>query len=425
MNDTMLRATVTARQRLLLGTASEVAYFTGSHSFVPGSVLRGALAAAWIAEHGPPTGGGARAQRFRELFDGEIRYGPLQVPGSFREPLSVWRCKYPRDEACRRVAVDRAFEDGDACPRCGRPLAQSKATLALPDQSRLRRSTRTSIDPASGLAKDGELYAHDGLPAKTVLTGPIYGRDAWLEQPRTLRLGGRRTVSGAAEFRTEPAPPQSLQAPLTANGALVIRLVSPAVFVDTAGRPLLEPDPALDLDGMAVADKWVRPVAWSGWHAASRLPKPAEVCAEAGSTYLLRGDREGLARLARRLLAEGLGLRRVEGFGSAEVVTQPWRPRPEPQPARPADPAVERLEQVRGLRLARPERRWLVGALRGLQIEQQRSEEADLDHVLVELLAQPTAAGLSGRQRDAIRTIVAGLDPAGLRDLTTLVEATT
>ena len=44
-----VRVTATARQRLALGTAAEMSYFTGGHDHVPGSVLRGALAAVWIA----------------------------------------------------------------------------------------------------------------------------------------------------------------------------------------------------------------------------------------------------------------------------------------------------------------------------------------------------------------------------------------
>ena len=94
----ILRVTVTARQRLALGVASEVSYFTGTHSFVPGSVLRGALAAAWIAEHGPPAGGSAA---FGGLFDGPVRYGPMYVPGTVVVPVSARLCKYPKDGRCQ------------------------------------------------------------------------------------------------------------------------------------------------------------------------------------------------------------------------------------------------------------------------------------------------------------------------------------
>jgi hypothetical protein len=65
-NPGMLSVSVTTRQRVALGTGSEVGFFTGSHPFVPGSVLRGALAAAWIAEHGPP-GQGSSAEALAQV----------------------------------------------------------------------------------------------------------------------------------------------------------------------------------------------------------------------------------------------------------------------------------------------------------------------------------------------------------------------
>ena len=240
----MLSVSVTTRQRVALGTGSEVGFFTGSHSFVPGSVLRGALAAAWIAEHGPPGQGSSAEAEFRVLFDGDIRYGPLLVPGSVVQPVSARRCKYPRDRTCQAQAIDAAFETGVACPACGGPTEPGKGEVILPAAMSLDRITRTSIDPATGKAKDGELYAHSALPAGTRLEGVIHGHDKWLEEPRQLRLGGRRTVGGAVDFSTEPATPAPQAAAWAGTGPLVIRLTSPAVFVDAAGRPGSPPIPA-------------------------------------------------------------------------------------------------------------------------------------------------------------------------------------
>jgi CRISPR-associated protein Csx10 len=285
MTTPLLNVTVTALQPLSLGTTAEVSFYTGSHDFVPGSVLRGALAAAWIAENGPPDAvDPASAELFRALFDGDIRFGPLYPAGCQRIPVSVLYCKYPQSDACSAV-VDRAFEDGTVCPGCRRRREASKGDLCLPKDIRLGRVVRTSIDKKTMRAKDGELYGQGALPAGTTLTGTVFGRHEWLEQPRTLRLGGRRTVGGSAEYTVTasdapPSPPPGT--------SLVIRLTSPAVFVDTAGRSRLEPDLTLDLGaGIELAGAWARPVIWSGWHAASRLPKPSEVCAIPGSTYSL------------------------------------------------------------------------------------------------------------------------------------------
>lgn len=445
----VLRVTVTARQRLALGVGSEVSFFTDSHRYAPGSVLRGALAAAWIADNGLPLARG-NAEDFRELFDGAVRYGPLFVPGTVVVPVSAWLCKYPADgKACREQAVDAAFEQGEKCPACGGPLERGKGEVNLPGDAGLERITRTSIDKGTGKAADGELYANAALPAGTVLTGYVHGRSGWLESPRRLRLGGRRTVSGAADYQAAPLSPgeegplpyewPGLPAEAAAVGPLpldrlVIRLASPAVFTDTYGRPLLEPHPDLDLTvpglGQATVDRrWVRPVTWSGWHAASRLPKPDEACAGAGSTYRLAGAPEVLRALAEKLVWEGTGLRRGEGFGVVRIARHPWRP-PAPAAGGTAGPAAAdaavaaRLDELRGLGLTVRQWNWTAGALRELQlIRKHAARGADGGDPVTELLSRPAAGDLSGQQRDRLRGLFGRLldDGRQLRDLTTLL----
>jgi CRISPR-associated protein Csx10 len=432
---TVLSVSVTAQQRVALGIGSEVSYFTGTHLFVPGSVLRGALAAAWIAENGPPAGGRAE-EHFRELFDGSIRYGALYVLGSVVVPVSAWLCKYPKDRACKEQAADAAFGAVGDCAACGGPMEQGKGQVILPAGITPDRITRTSIDPKTGTAKDGELYAHGALPPATRLAGVIHGDDEWLEQPRQLRLGGRRTVGGAVTYTAVPAAPDTT-ATATAwdeSGSLVVRLTSPGVFVDAAGRPRLDPDPHLDLGGAVVEHKWARPQIWSGWHAASGLPKPEEVCAVPGSTYRLAGPATLLRDLAESLPRDGAGLRRTEGFGDMQVVAEPWRPpavRPHAQPATESDArALQLRSQVRDLNLKPELYRWVIDALRTLQLDRERpaaGQAADgappAESLADELLARPAAGDFSGRQRDALRTLFAEPDPGLLRDLTTLLLA--
>jgi CRISPR-associated protein Csx10 len=444
----VLRVTVTARQRLALGVGSEVSFFTSTHRYAPGSVLRGALAAAWITENGPPSAGNDAAG-FRELFDGPVRYGPLFVPGSAVMPVSARRCKYPHDDKdCRSQAVDAAFEAGSRCPACSGPLEPGKGQVILPGGVSLERVTRTSISPVTGKAADGELYANGALPAGTTLTGYIYGRSPWLERTRRLRLGGRRTVSGSAEY--EAAPLQAaeeeqlpfewpgLPADMSTTSAVpggedarvIIRLASPAVFVDAAGRPSLEPDPDLDLGGATVKRRWARPVIWSGWHAASRLPKPDETCAAAGSTYEVTGPAPVLRDLAERLPWEGTGLRRSEGFGDIRIARRPWRP---PAPAAAQDAGVPAgtdtavfgwLRELRRLDLEPPQLRWVTDALRELQLarEYQASAAGSRD-VVAGLLDRAAAGGFSGRQRQSLTALFGKPDPRRLRDLTMLLLA--
>ena len=424
----VLQVSVLARQRLALGVGSEVAYFTDTHAFIPGSVVRGALAAAWIAEHGPPAAGSSKAVEFRHLFDGHIRYGPLHVTGSSRVPVSAWLCKYPKDESCARQAADAAFEEAATCPACGGPMEQGKGQVLLPAGTGLDRITRTSIDPATAKAKDGELYAHAALPADTTLGGFIYGRDEWLEQPRSLRLGGRRTVGGAADYQAALAGHRA-EEPWGGGPFLVIRLTGPAVFVDAAGRPRLDPDPDLDLGGLQVTEAWARPVTWSGWHAASRLPKPEEICATAGSTYRISGPEGDLRALAERLPREGAGLRRVEGFGDIHIVMAPWRPpaaeTPEATGASTDNAIREWHQRIQAFGLDPRQLRWVVGALRALQLDREfpASDTTARKSFADEWLERPAAEEFSGRQRDQLRELFAVPDQQVLRDLTTVLLA--
>lgn len=431
MSDTgTLTVSVTAKQRLALGVGSEVSYFTGSHLFVPGSVLRGALAAAWIAEHGPPVASSSNGARFRDLFDGRIRYGPLHIPGSTLVPLSVRLCKYPKNEACARLAADAAFGATGDCPACGGPTEPGKGQITLPPGVAQDRITRTSIDPKTATAKDGELYAHGALPAATQLSGFIHGRDPWLEAPRKLRLGGRRTVGGAVEYTAMPAASNG-DAPWNGTGPLVIRLTSPGIFVDAAGRPSLVPDPDLDLDGAKVARAWARPVTWSGWHAASGLPKPEELCAAPGSTYQLDGPPAVLRGLAERLVRNGAGLRSVEGFGTIQVAAGPWQPPPPPpESGTSADAEVLKVRaDIRSLNFDPDQRRWIIDALRELQLDRERHRPRQAGaaeptgSLVEELLDRPAADSFSGPQRDALRTLFSETDPGQLGDVAMLLGA--
>jgi len=425
----VLRVTVEAKQRLALGTGSEVSYFTGTHQFIPGSDLRGALAAAWITEHGPPTKTDGRAAEFRALFDGPIRYGPLHVSRSEIAPVSARQCKYPKGPGCKATAVDAAFESGTSCPACGGPAEPHRGEVILPPGVTVDRVTRISIDPATEKAVDGELYAHAALPAGTVLTGLIHGRHDWLEEPRTLRLGGRRTVGGAAAFLATPVTPEQPAADSLVSGRLIIRLIGPAIFTDAAGRPCLEPDPDLDLAACQVERRWVRSAVWQGWHAASHLPKPGELCASAGSTYRITGRADVLRRLAERLPHDGMGLRRGEGFGEVRVVTQPWRPARPPDEGRPQTVRDETLRQrhadIRALALDTGQRRWLISALREVQIERQRptADPHKAAELVPAIMARPGVEDFSGRQREMITDLLAEPDAQLLRDLTSLLLA--
>ena len=99
-----------------------------------------------------------------------------------------------------------------------------------------------------------------------------------------------------------------------------VDLLSPGVFVNH-GLPELVPE--LRINGRALRPIWwaTRPEMASGWSTAWGLPKPTNLAARMGSVYVYRweGSLDELLPALQILEAEGLGLRRDEGFGEILV----------------------------------------------------------------------------------------------------------
>jgi hypothetical protein len=175
---------------------------------------------------------------------------------------------------------------------------------------------------------------------------------------------------------------------------LIVRLTSPAIIVDDAGRPALDPVAeilrVLGLPSSSVESSrcWTRPVRVGGWHAASGLPKPVELAMELGSVVLLHFHEppglEGLLRLAR----DGVGLRRIEGFGSVQVNPPPWRrTQPPAAPAVAQEPSI--LARLSDLGLLRDETvvRWLIDRCRVVLVERERDRRFSFESLFEERVA--------------------------------------
>lgn len=314
--------TVTLQQPTQLSTRARADTILATEGFVPGAVLRGALASAWITLNGAPESGSNRAG-FIALFEGAVRFAPAYL-GEPPISLAVRKHKYSPREDCDPLEIDMAVTSGRAptsCRTCEGQLEDAKG-LRGKDTAAAGRHTSVPIGE-KGIAQDGQLFSRDSMRAGLVLQSTLTGPAAAIEELAglgTIWLGGRRTSHGMATLRlgdvtTPPLPERTA-------GGVILRLASPAVFVDDYGRPSLTPNAADLSDQLGVQCRIVR--SWTrwhdvgGWHAASGLPKPTELAASAGSTYVLEPcpgagsiTDEALERLGR----EGVGLRRHEGFG--------------------------------------------------------------------------------------------------------------
>ncbi|SFE27412.1 CRISPR-associated protein Csx10 [Actinopolyspora alba] len=300
-----------------------------SHNHVPGSVLRGALAAVWLREHGTEAN---TSPEFERVFEGEGSFGPLHYASSKPVPLSMLTHKYEPANTCKQLWWDQARgEKASHCPndRCGSQLEESKGQPYGKVPSVDRTMVALSTD---GVALDGSLYSQRAVQDGLLLRGWVYGDAVRALYPEgtaieSLLLGSRRSLRGEAtvEVDTEAVPE-----PVELYGEeVVLRLAAPGAFVDEFGMPSATPDPdelseQLGVSEVEIIDSWSRWEEAGGWHAASGLPKPVERVVSAGSTYRVRCAEPPTETARRRLMTRGIGLRRREGFGALYRCEPPW-----------------------------------------------------------------------------------------------------
>ncbi|MFC4627998.1 hypothetical protein ACFO6V_07130 [Promicromonospora alba] len=353
----MLEVTITQDQDLHLGTRPRGTAPALTHTHVPGATLRGALATAWLRQHGLRTPH-PMMEAFTGLFEGLVTYGPLLVDGSDVVPLSVLGCKY---DACDLI-IDEAFQEPSAC-ECG-PLVPDRGGVRHAEaQGVIVQRTRLELNDQTQTAQEGQLYTRQALGGSTPtgarrrFTGRI-GETSTLDQAglefltgtHTLWFGGKRAVSGQVTYRARQLDEDRPDLPGPTD-RLVLRFYSPVVLTDSSGLPVDPTEPAQVLGAVghdlaevlgtsvsAVERIWYRGDAEGGWHAASRLYKPVDVVLAAGTVITVTLTDPVDASAVARLESHGLGLRRAEGFGAVRVATGPWQP-PAPPGSTTADDA--------------------------------------------------------------------------------------
>jgi CRISPR-associated protein Csx10 len=436
--------TITAKSELAMAPTAEVAFVSGTHRYVPGHIVLAGLAGRWIREHGTPADAtlGDR-DAFEAIFHSDVRFGPALADGSAVVPISVRRNKLQHSQV-----MDQAFPASPALPAT--TYAEDGKGQVDVEPGSIVRLTRTELefDPGTGRrerAKKGQLFSRRAIRRGTTLRGVIVGRHPWLDalaadgSPTTVWLGGRRSTGGKATLTLSPGLTQLDRGPV--GERTVIRLSAPGLFVDDETRPALEPAPSdwqriFDAPGAVVHDSWTRPQRLGGWHAASGLPRPEELAAAPGSTYLVSVPAAAAPDWPERLRRLGLGLRTNEGYGFAELCRSPWEPPAKtqgPDGERPvrAQEVVERHWAV--LADDRQLRRWTMGVLQdvlaggraGRPLVLSDAQPEDLgrrnDELVRQLQRTARVQQLSEKQRDAVADL-ARLPPADLREALVLLD---
>ena len=210
------------------------------------------------------------------------------------------------------------------------------------------RRTHVAVKPATGAAKEGQLFQTEGLDLDAPDDGPVRAARGGLRflarcdeslGTALVHLGGERRLAALQPepVATWPTPPEGwLDDILDAKG-LCLTLLTPGIFscgyrpgwLDTnlLGHPPGAGVSALTLKLRAVAvDRW-QP--HSGWDLANHCPRPTRKLAPAGATYwfsILDGaNKETLDPLWLASVCDDDQDRR-DGFGLA--LPSPWSPPP-------------------------------------------------------------------------------------------------
>ncbi len=341
-------------------------------AYLPGSSLRGALAAHYLR-----TGGAPSDETFKCLFIEAPVCFPDLLPASTARadvwplPATAGSCKRHSGFkpsgghgvgdvlAALAVADLEGRPSVQTCPVCQqdlKPLAGFwNADPAAPvlSQSMSIYQRHTGIDRHTGAVAQSIFYITQGMAAgqrdDTLNYQPQYLSGGLFLTPQqhtaleplltdTVFAGADRTRGlGEMALSLTPADMPSFDCaawserfiqklrrlthqPLPEGLWFSTGLLSPAILVDGFLRPSGELP--LNFSDLVAVTRRIRRQVVRGWHSAWQLPKPEDPAVAPGGVYLWRytgKDTEGLQRYLETLAISGIGLRRAEGFGRIGV----------------------------------------------------------------------------------------------------------
>lgn len=353
------------------GSSGEVHFDRAIHEVLPGSVLRGALAAAWwLEEHGDQAA-------FDELFEYRLRVQPgipvLAGQGARLDPMTWSKTKYSSEPADRQLA-DEFSPDELADGRLASPGRVTGRGWAVPREW-LQATTRTALE--RGVAKDGQLFTRRASRKGVCFVGHLALTEesaelGWLLRKRKLSVGGQLSVLGRCRWSArEVADPYPAPQP---GGRVELVALQPIILLNNYGANSLDLGGAVQAAVAAaggtasIVQVASRPVRVGGWHGRAGFQKPVEWALDAGSAVVL----DNPDKMALTALHAGLGIRRAEGYGTVVLlphgqrfqvaageivpsssgeekpaaIKEPESEAPDEQLTRPATPATEKTAAV-------------------------------------------------------------------------------
>jgi len=378
-----LELTLETDAALVLRARRTSVQFTPTLTYIPGVVLRGALALDYLGRGGRP-----EDELFRRIFlSGAVSFGPLFLSKNGVAgqplPLSAVACKRYGAKHLRSVGDSllrleladvmkslRPLDGWDDCPDCyerdpNHPNKRDRLTGYYLEQDEfatikpaVRMLTGVGVSRASGTAAQSILFSMEAIEEGQTFEGRVQidGDEAeeLVERLKGLALKGSTLRLGAARSRGQgrvrvmgwqsvnPQGPSLTERWEVLNAVVrrlwrqykvepegeyfTLTLESPLILQDACLRPLRADDLKAEIFGLPSGverrHSILNEIIVQGWNAAWRLPKRDTPAFGMGSVFLFRvpaRQRHAVLSRMEEIEKEGLGERRHEGFGRVWV----------------------------------------------------------------------------------------------------------
>lgn len=350
-----VRAIVRLDEPLLIAQRASAGNQFDTCAFIPGSVLLGALAGR-VAQSSDL----ANPEMYRDFVSLFLRGGvtfPMLYPAyqhknnlypAIPAPFGLMTCSvvpFQRDSEGHGAYPAGAH---DNCPKCGKRLEPVNEFVILKRGSYIYSPSRSSemhisVDKITHRVVKGDLYGYTVLSAGQYFVGELLcaGEAVWqrLQEmtdiaervPLTLQLGkARQRGYGQATVwleRCVDRPPDWIQSSLEQrvtdpSQPLTLTLLTDTIIANAWGQRALGfaenwLEAVLGQEPLEIHDAYVRAKAVDGFNATLGLPRWRDTALAAGSVVWisLKNPPDDWITRMQRLEAEGIGLRRNEGFG--------------------------------------------------------------------------------------------------------------
>lgn len=313
-----------------------------SYPYIPGSMIRGALIAAYLNKVGSDNLATDDVAR-RLFFDGDVRYlnaylvytdkGARLLPTPLSWFIEKEELEEDRGEISDLAVKVTTLRNPKAVQGHKRQFCHAEAGVAyLGEPERQVNVHNASIDRNTKTQGPSQVYRYEALAAGQILAGVILGESAdelnklkeWLEQ-EVVFLGGSHTGGyGRVEIRkASVAPWKGEYQPGKSTALVIVTLLSDLILRPPNGDLTAAFLDALGLNQNIVKDSQSRAYfkvgVVGGFNRKWGLPLPQDWALLAGSVFCFPADLVGDLSRFDTHIANGLGERRTEGFGRIAI----------------------------------------------------------------------------------------------------------